>query len=320
MKAVKANWPVDLLVVPTQVVSIGGEVTRVAAQIPSGSEVVLRSLNHSTGATEDLKVIYTAVHGSDGRRAMRVSTDGLAEGQHSILVECWNGDENLQNEVPLLVLNPAAYVAFRRELMSSKPRFQKRSNKVEAIVELLGDVAAVQDREAWDLIGGRPTIELKEPFTGGAGAARNTEILRADVNLWSLYQLLRLLHELAYEQAFWGGAGKLQIREELDGLALSLDLVSRTGIVKHFIHAFGQGVRILPGLRSLSVQATANTIQVKVRFPLDTESGQEFWADGNIIISGPGGGKAVMKEGDFAFNEVRAEEAEKKKEAARAYA
>ncbi len=237
------------------------------------------------GKEHETKFGRVGLEGKDVPLGFCLSTDGWPEGSHWLRIDATHGKHPLSTEIPILVLGKDAYWAKFTRNWESKYNHPELSGNIQEIYDALADVLNSFHAKALPSLGAR----VDWSFGDSLGSPKN-HVLETPVNMWTLYQLMRLIERQGYEQLFWGGAATVHLSEDEQLLVVRADFKSECEIANHFIEMLRRSAPHLPDLKTIAIRVDPPyKISLIAKFPLHHAAGGGIQGGPEVKVTGPGG-------------------------------
>lgn len=198
-----------------------------------------------TGEEFALKYSYSLKDYPD-RISVRVMD--MPAGAYSLKISAKVHGEPILSEVPILVLGEEEFWRLLSENLGLCQKEKSISSEIAGVISAINEVHGNTD-----------AINLRKMGVNIDWVV-DSQLLRQDrklfhepVNMWTVYQLLRLVQSQAYEQALFGGSAEVGLAEEEGRLTLKAHLKAASRISERSLEAFSKTVKQLPGLDRVGI-------------------------------------------------------------------
>lgn len=303
LAVIQAGWPVHIRV---------GEIQReLDAAKPALSRVVserdpelMRLVTVSRRFGKHVQPLSPVLIRLDGKKihsGFSLPTDGWEVGAHCINLDVVRDSQTQCVEIPVLILSKDAFWAKFKRDWESKYNHPALSGDISEIHGALADVQTGWHARALKYLGAQVDWTMGASLTQAKG-----HVLETPVNMWTLYQLLRLIQRLSFEQLFWGGKAGVSLSEEEQLLVVKAEMKADCEIATHFIEMFSRSAPLLPDLKTIAIKVKPSfDISLVAKFPLHHAAGGEIDGRPEVIITGPGGSALEPVLGEFDLNSLK---------------
>lgn len=198
-----------------------------------------------TGESVDVGYSY---HLRDYPERISVRAVDVPAGPYTIKISALVGDETVHSEIPVLILGEGEFWRLLHENIGLCHKEKKISSEIAGVISSAQEVRDNIDAHNLEKLGVRIEWDLSD-----LSAGQDRRYFHEPVNMWTAYQLLRLVQAQVYEQAIYGGSAEVGLAEEEGRLTLKAHLKSNTGIYERSLEVFTKTIRQLPGLDRVGI-------------------------------------------------------------------
>ena len=304
---VQAGWPVDIRIVAREceyLPDAPNEFHLVSDDAAGELSAELEFFKRHADAPRGMEIVPDAVHKKMVPLTFSVKTTGWADGVHHLKCSAQFKKQTLSARLSISVLSKKAFWRQFAANWESSLNHPDRSLDIGLAKEAFGDVLSDWHHSALEDLGISCDWEWAKSLLD-----QKRKLLPQPVNMWTLYQLFRVLQRLSYEQLFWGGVARIDVLEESDSrLTVCADLRTNCKIelASHFLEMLKQSVMKMPDLESVKMTlAPPDRVSIHVRFPVFEETTGGEPRGPEITVVGPGDYGFTPLIGEFNLESLR---------------
>lgn len=304
LAVIQAGWPVQirLAIHEREIEADKPAVSRIVTEQAETTIKDLHFTRRNGGREHDVKVEHVALEGRKVPLAFSLSSAGWEEGAHWLTISAaLDKHSHQQVDIPVLVLGKDAFWAKFTRDWESKLNHPPLSGSIRDVWDSVADVQASWHAGALEFLDAHV-----DWITGPTLRNPKTNVLQTPVNMWTLYQLLRLIQRQSYEQLFWGGRAIVSVGEDDQLLVVRADLKTACETGTHFIRMLEKSAPHLPDLKTIAIKLNPPFgISLIAKFPLHHAAGGGIGGGPEVKVTGPGGSVVKPKLGEFDLRSLK---------------